>query len=459
MACSNCANPFEIVTEETSVCNCGTLPGSVPAQTEGNSDGCCVISVNGKTGVVVLAIRDIDLQGNQFFTNALVYASLSGIAPISFNTLNGQISHANSGATPNTYGSATQIPVIAVDAKGHITSISTTSVSNALSANLQNLDAFTGTGYLVKTAPNTWAFRSLQGASGRIALTNPAGTAAGTTVDLQSGIVSAGTYGSSTQFPVITVDTYGRVTGITLQTVAAGAGDNWGTQTVQRDSTLAGNGTAGSPLKIAQQSATIGQCLKWNGTSWVPGDYTVMGGEFISGNGISVNPVEVNRITKIQDSLYGTGGYAVNTPRTIALTGWNATYTSTPSTDKAFLARFVFRIEVLEATTGGTYIDIKFQGEILLKLLIASSESGGIIVSEATVDQAITTTSKVFVRGESIVCDGALNITSILPECSLISPASFSNPSIEITVGTGITARIGGTYELDKKQTGKYVAQ
>ena len=36
------------------------------------------------------------------------------------------------------------------------------------------------------------------------------------------------------------------------------------------DTTLAGNGTTASPLKIAQQGATTGQLLKWNGTAWAP---------------------------------------------------------------------------------------------------------------------------------------------------------------------------------------------
>ncbi len=39
-------------------------------------------------------------------------------------------------------------------------------------------------------------------------------------------------------------------------------GDNWGTQTVQTDATLEGNGTSTLPLKIAFQSALAGQTLK-----------------------------------------------------------------------------------------------------------------------------------------------------------------------------------------------------
>lgn len=51
---------------------------------------------------------------------------------------------------------------------------------------------------------------------------------------------------------------------------SSGGADNWGTQTIVTDATLNGNGTAASPLKIAQHSATSGQVLKWNGTTWYP---------------------------------------------------------------------------------------------------------------------------------------------------------------------------------------------
>ena len=51
---------------------------------------------------------------------------------------------------------------------------------------------------------------------------------------------------------------------------SSGGGDNWGTQTVVSDATLAGLGTPAQPLKIAQQGATSGQVLKWNGTAWAP---------------------------------------------------------------------------------------------------------------------------------------------------------------------------------------------
>jgi hypothetical protein len=79
-----------------------------------------------------------------------------------------------------------------------------------------------------------------------------------------------------------------------------GTGDNWGTQTVATDATLAGAGTTANRLKIAQQGATSGQVLKWNGSSWAPaadaggdnwGAQTVATGASISGNGTAGSPL------------------------------------------------------------------------------------------------------------------------------------------------------------------------
>ncbi|MBN1159272.1 MAG: hypothetical protein JXA61_07810 [Bacteroidales bacterium] len=47
-------------------------------------------------------------------------------------------------------------------------------------------------------------------------------------------------------------------------------GDNWGTDVANTDATLDGNGTSGTPLRIAQQGASSGQVLKWSGSTWTP---------------------------------------------------------------------------------------------------------------------------------------------------------------------------------------------
>jgi hypothetical protein len=49
---------------------------------------------------------------------------------------------------------------------------------------------------------------------------------------------------------------------------------NGGSSSVNVTTTISGNGTAANPLSIAQQGATVGQTLIWNGTTWVPGTIT-----------------------------------------------------------------------------------------------------------------------------------------------------------------------------------------
>jgi len=60
---------------------------------------------------------------------------------------------------------------------------------------------------------------------------------------------------------------------------SGGGGDNWGTQVVVSNASIDGEGTPAAPLRIAQQSASTGQVLKWNGTAWLPAaDETGSGG-------------------------------------------------------------------------------------------------------------------------------------------------------------------------------------
>ena len=53
-------------------------------------------------------------------------------------------------------------------------------------------------------------------------------------------------------------------------TMATSGGDGWGSDVVAVNSTLSGDGSALNPLGIAQNGATNGQVLQWDGTNWVP---------------------------------------------------------------------------------------------------------------------------------------------------------------------------------------------
>jgi hypothetical protein len=185
----------------------------------GPANGCCVESVNGYTGVVVLTSSAITEGSNLYFTDARARSAFSGVAPIAFNPSNGQISHQTSGVTAGSYGSASYIPIITVNSYGHITAITTAAVSGGgtIGPDLTAIEALTGTGYLVRTASNTWALRSLSTTTGHLTITYPDGVTGNSVLSLTASGVSAGTYGSTTAYPVITVDGYGRVTNVTSQ--------------------------------------------------------------------------------------------------------------------------------------------------------------------------------------------------------------------------------------------------
>ena len=167
---------------------------SGPVSWQGNAVGVAY----GGTGLTSTPANGaLDIGNGTGFTRTTLTASTG----ISVTNGSGSISIANTGVTSVT-GTA---PVVS--------SGGTTPAISMAAANS------TTNGYLTSTDWNTFNNKqpsgtyvtSVSGTSGRITSTG------GTTpvLDLSSGIVTAGTTGSSTLIPVVTVDTYGRVTNIT----------------------------------------------------------------------------------------------------------------------------------------------------------------------------------------------------------------------------------------------------
>lgn len=78
-------------------------------------------------------------------------------------------------------------------------------------------------------------------------------------------------------------------------TLTGGAGDNWGTQFALTNVTLSGNGTNASPLGIAQQGALNGESLIWNGSLWTPGRPTVSVDGTLAGAGTPLSPIRIGQ--------------------------------------------------------------------------------------------------------------------------------------------------------------------
>lgn len=126
-------------------------------------------------------------------------------------------------------GSGANFTKVSVDVYGRVSSTGTATAADvgaqASDATLTALAAYNTNGLLTQTAPDTFTGRTITaGAANTIAITNGSGVAGNPTLELTSGIVTAGTYDS------VTVDTYGRVTagtagssGINIQTTLTNA--------------------------------------------------------------------------------------------------------------------------------------------------------------------------------------------------------------------------------------------
>lgn len=147
------------------------------------------------------------------------------------------------GVVAGQYGSGSFSPQITVDAKGRVTAITAIPISSSGLADPGS------NGIVVRTALNITTARTLTGTAGRITISNGSGVAGDPTIDLIATTVTPGSYGSATQTGSFTVDTYGRLTAASQQTITPAAGSITGAQNVSAGSskiTLGGTPTGAS---------------------------------------------------------------------------------------------------------------------------------------------------------------------------------------------------------------------
>ncbi len=108
-----------------------------------------------------------------------------------------------------TWGNTSYIPVITVNSKGQITGITPTQVTATQATTITN--SFVG---------------NVNGTSGQISVIGGKGNNSNATLNLVATGVTAGTYGSATHTPRITVDTYGRIQNVDTVEISGGGGGN-----------------------------------------------------------------------------------------------------------------------------------------------------------------------------------------------------------------------------------------
>ena len=166
-----------------------------------------VRGTNGTNGANGIQLANISVTSNSASGNgSLTYSNVTGVF-----TFTPALGLTTTGVSAGTYGNATTMPQFTVDTYGRITGVSNIAISAGGPGDIEGVTAGTG----------------LSGG----------GTSGTVTLSLGTSGVTPGTYGNATTTPQFTVDTYGRITGVTNVSISGGGGGSGDITSV-----VAGNG-------------------------------------------------------------------------------------------------------------------------------------------------------------------------------------------------------------------------
>jgi hypothetical protein len=369
------------------------------------------------------------------FAAPLVYTAGTGLNESPTYTFN----IANTGVTAASYGTASQVPTLAINARGQVTSASNTSIAIAAS---QVTSGTFSNAFLANSAVTVNGTSISLGASGTITAANPnaltigtglTGTsytgAAAVTIALAASGVTAATYGSASQVPVFAVDTYGRLTSVTNTSIAIASGAVSGlAASATTDTTNAANISSGT-LPAARLSGSytgitgVGTLTAgtWNGTAI---------GVAYGGTGLTTTPTN-GQLPIGNGTGYTLATLSAGTNVSISNTAGGITISATPSAGGS-----VTSVSGSGGTTGLTLTGgpITVSGTLTLggTLIVANGGTG-----------ATTLTGYVYGNGTS-----AMSASTTIPNSAITGLGTMSTQSagaVAITGGTINGTTVGAT--------------
>lgn len=159
---------------------------------------------------------------NHSSVNITAGTGLSGGGDI---TASRTLNIANTGVSANTYGNASTVSQITVNAQGQITAANNVGISPTLigaqpvDADLTALAGLTGSGLVVRTGAGTATTRTITAGTG-VSVSNGDGVSGNPTVGLGNTGVTAATYGSATQVPQVAINAQGQATSASNVSIA-----------------------------------------------------------------------------------------------------------------------------------------------------------------------------------------------------------------------------------------------